>query len=135
MITSNIVYQGNLRVKNTHVKSGNTFLTDAPTDNNGKGEAFSPTDTVATALASCMMTIMGILAEREDINLVNTEANITKTMASNPRRISKIEVQFTFPKNYGDKTKKKLEDAALTCPVLHSLHPDIDKDIQFIYPS
>ena len=78
MITSNIVYQGNLRVKNTHLKSGNTFLTDAPTDNKGKGEAFSPTDTVATALASCMMTIMGILAEREEINLVNTEANITQ---------------------------------------------------------
>ena len=135
MVTSTVVYEGNLRVRNTHLKSENIFLTDAPTDNNGKGEAFSPTDVVATALASCMLTIMGILAEREHIDLVGTEANITKTMASNPRRISKIEVQFTFPKNYDDSTKKKLENAALTCPVHHSLHPDIDKDIQFIYPS
>jgi len=135
MVTSTVVYEGNLRVRNTHLKSENTFLTDAPTDNNGKGEAFSPTDVVATALASCMLTIMGILAEREYIDLVGTEANVTKTMASNPRRISKIEVQFTFPKNYDDSTKKKLENAALTCPVHHSLHPDIDKDIQFIYPS
>lgn len=135
MVTSTVVYEGNLRVRNTHLKSENIFLTDAPTDNNGKGEAFSPTDVVATALASCMLTIMGILAEREHIDLVGTEANITKTMASNPRRISKIEVQFTFPTNYDDSTKKKLENAALTCPVHHSLHPDIDKDIQFIYPS
>lgn len=135
MVTSTVVYEGNLRVRNTHLKSENIFLTDAPTDNNGKGEAFSPTDVVATALASCMLTIMGILAEREHIDLVGTEANITKTMASNPRRISKIEVQFTFPKKYDDSTKKKLENAALTCPVHHSLHPDIDKDIQFIYPS
>ena len=135
MVTSTVVYEGNLRVKNTHLKSEDTFLTDAPTDNNGKGEAFSPTDVVATALASCMLTIMGILAEREHIDLVGTEANVTKTMASNPRRISKIEVQFTFPTNYDDSTKKKLENAALTCPVHHSLHPDIDKDIQFIYPS
>ena len=135
MVTSTVVYEGNLRVRNTHLKSEDTFLTDAPTDNNGKGEAFSPTDVVATALASCMLTIMGILAEREHIDLVGTEANVTKTMASNPRRISKIEVQFTFPTNYDDSTKKKLENAALTCPVHHSLHPDIDKDIQFIYPS
>ena len=135
MFTSTVVYEGSLRVRNTHLKSEDTFLTDAPTDNNGKGEAFSPTDVVATALASCMLTIMGILAEREHIDLVGTEANVTKTMASNPRRISKIEVQFTFPTNYDDSTKKKLENAALTCPVHHSLHPDIDKDIQFIYPS
>jgi putative redox protein len=135
MVTSTVVYEGSLRVRNTHLKSEDTFLTDAPTDNNGKGEAFSPTDVVATALASCMLTIMGILAEREHIDLVGTGANVTKTMASNPRRISKIEVQFTFPKNYDDSTKKKLENAALTCPVHHSLHPDIDKDIQFIYPS
>ena len=135
MFTSTVVYEGSLRVRNTHLKSEDTFLTDAPTDNNGKGEAFSPTDVVATALASCMLTIMGILAEREHIDLVGTEANVTKTMASNPRRISKIEVQFTFPTNYDDSTKKKLENVALTCPVHHSLHPDIDKDIQFIYPS
>ena len=76
---------------------------------------------------------MGILADRENLNLVGTEANITKTMASNPRRISKIEIQFTFPKSYEEATKKKLEKAALTCPVYHSLHPEIEKDIQFIY--
>lgn len=133
-MTSKAVYLGNLRVENTHVKSGNKFNTDAPTDNNGKGEAFSPTDTVATALASCMLTIMGIKAEKDGVEVKGTSAEITKTMASNPRRISKIEVELTFPKSYDDKTRRILENSAKTCPVYHSLHPDIEKIINFHYP-
>ena len=89
-----ITYITNLRTECQHLKSSNTFITDAPTDNNGKGEAFSPTDTVATALASCMLTIIGIKAENSDFSIENTVAEVTKTMASEPRRISKIEINF-----------------------------------------
>ena len=132
-MTSRVVYQGNLRTECGHLKSGNTFITDAPTDNNGKGEAFSPTDTVATALASCMLTIIGIKAENSDFSIENTVAEVTKTMASEPRRISKIEINFTFPEVYSDKQKKIIEHAAKTCPVWYSLHPDIEKIITFNY--
>lgn len=132
-MTSRVVYQGNLRTECEHLKSGNTFITDAPTDNNGKGEAFSPTDTVATALASCMLTIIGIKAENSDFSIENTVAEVTKTMASEPRRISKIEINFTFPEVYSDKQKKIIEHAAKTCPVWYSLHPDIKKIITFNY--
>ena len=132
-MTSRVVYQGNLRTECEHLKSGNTFITDAPTDNNGKGEAFSPTDTVATALASCMLTIIGIKAENSDFSIENTVAEVTKTMTSEPRRISKIEINFTFPEVYSDKQKKIIEHAAKTCPVWYSLHPDIEKIITFNY--
>ena len=132
-MTSRVVYQGSLRTECEHLKSGNTFITDAPTDNNGKGEAFSPTDTVATALASCMLTIIGIKAENSDFSIENTVAEVTKTMASEPRRISKIEINFTFPEVYSDKQKKIIEHAAKTCPVWYSLHPDIKKIITFNY--
>lgn len=132
-MTSRVVYQGNLRTECEHVKSGNSFITDAPTDNNGKGEAFSPTDTVATALASCMLTIIGIKAENSDFSIENTVAEVTKTMASEPRRISKIEINFIFPEVYSDKQKKIIEHAAKTCPVWYSLHPDIEKIITFNY--
>lgn len=132
-MTSKSVYLGNLRVENTHLKSGNSFVTDAPTDNNGKGEAFSPTDTVATALASCMLTVMGIKAEAEGIPFKGTSAEVTKTMAARPRRISKIEVVLNFTENYDDKTRKILEKIAISCPVHQSLHPDIDKVITFNY--
>lgn len=134
-MTSKAVYLGKLRVENTHLKSGNSFNTDAPTDNNGKGEAFSPTDTVATALASCMLTVMGIKAESEGIALKGASAEVTKTMAANPRRISKIEVVLNFPENYDTKTKKLLEHTANSCPVHQSLHPDIEKVITFNYPN
>ncbi|WP_417871627.1 OsmC family protein [Winogradskyella sp.] len=130
-MTSKVTYLGNLRTESEHVKSGSTFITDAPTDNNGKGEAFSPTDTVATGLASCMLTVMGIKARDMDVDMSGTTAEVTKTMASNPRRISKIEVVLNFPFQADSKTKKILEHTANTCPVHYSLHPDIEKDITF----
>lgn len=132
-MTSKVEYLGNLRTKNTHLKSGNSYLTDAPTDNHGKGEAFSPTDTVATALGNCMLTVMGIKADSMSLNLKGTTAEITKTMAENPRRIAKIEVNIHFPENYSEKDKKILEHTAMHCPVHQSLHPDMEKEISFNY--
>ncbi|MGB5943077.1 MAG: OsmC family protein [Leeuwenhoekiella sp.] len=132
-MTSKVTYQGNLRTHCEHLKSGNTFITDAPTDNNGKGEAFSPTDTVATALASCMITIMGIKAEQHGLDIENTYAEVTKTMSAKPRRISGIKVEVYGLQNVDGKNREILENAALTCPVFHSLHPDIDKDISFYW--
>ncbi|WP_243472505.1 OsmC family protein [Winogradskyella sp. MH6] len=130
-MTSKVTYLGNLRAESVHVKSGNSYITDAPTDNNGKGEAFSPTDTVATGLASCMLTVMGIKAREMNVDMSGTTAEVTKTMASNPRRISKIEVVLNFPFEADNKTKKVLEHIANTCPVNQSLHPDIERDITF----
>ncbi len=131
MATAKVTYQGNLRTECEHLKSSSTFITDAPTDNNGKGEAFSPTDTVATGLASCMLTVMGIKAADLNVNLEGSEAIVTKTMAADPRRISKIEVSFNMSNNIDAKAQKILENTAKTCPVLYSLHPDIEKVIQF----
>jgi putative redox protein len=131
MSTAKVTYLGNLRTECEHLKSGATFITDAPTDNNGKGEAFSPTDTVATGLASCMITMMGIKAGTLDISLEGTTANVTKTMAANPRRISRIDVEIDMPPNLSEKFQKILENTARTCPVLYSLHPDIEKVIVF----
>lgn len=131
MSTSRVIYLGNLRTENEHLKSGNKFITDAPIDNNGKGEAFSPTDTVATALANCMITVMGIKARDLQVNMDGTTAEVTKFMAANPRRISKIEVILNFPSGIDEKSKKILENTGRTCPVLQSLHPDIEKQIEF----
>jgi len=130
MSTAKVTYIGNLRTECEHLKSGATFITDAPTDNNGKGEAFSPTDTVATGLASCMLTVMGIKARDLTVNLEGSTAIVTKTMDSNPRRISKIEVALSLP-SATDKERKILENTANTCPVHHSLHPDIEKVVVF----
>ncbi len=130
-MTSKVTYLGNLRAESVHIKSGNSYITDAPTDNNGKGEAFSPTDTVATGLASCMLTVMGIKAREMNVDMSGTTAEVTKTMASNPRRISKIEVVLNFPFEADNKTKKVLEHIANTCPVNQSLHSDIERDITF----
>lgn len=130
-MTSTVTYEGNLRTTCTHVQSGNTFITDAPTDNNGKGEAFSPTDTVATALASCMLTIMGIKAETLKLNLNGSKAEVLKKMEANPRRIAAIHITIALPKQIEEKHRKTLENAAKTCPVYHSLHPDMEKKIQF----
>ncbi|WP_299363263.1 OsmC family protein [Winogradskyella sp.] len=130
-MTSKVTYIGNLRTESVHIKSGNAFITDAPTDNNGKGGAFSPTDTVATGLASCMLTVMGIKARDMDVDMSGTTAEVTKTMASNPRRISKIKVVLNFPFKTDNKIKAILERTANTCPVHYSLHPDIEKDITF----
>ncbi|MFN6038106.1 MAG: OsmC family protein [Bacteroidota bacterium] len=134
-MTSSIIYEGDLRTTCTHLKSGQSIITDAPTDNHGKGEAFSPTDLLATSLGSCMLTVMGIVADRNDININGTKANITKAMTENPRRVAEIVVEIIFPngKTYSDKEKALLENAAKSCPVAKSLHTDIDQKISFHY--
>lgn len=127
-MTSSIIYQGDLRTEMTHTKSGQKVITDAPTDNHGKGEAFSPTDLVATALGSCAVTIMGIAADNHDIDILGTRLEVTKTMASDPRRIEKAEVVIYMPdNNYSDKEKKILTAAALGCPVMATLKPGVGK--------
>ncbi len=132
MSTSTVTYLGNLRCENTHLKSGSTFNTDAPIDNNGKGEAFSPTDTIATGLANCILTVMGIKASTMDgVSIDGAVANVTKTMSSSPRRISTIKIEISMPTSCDIKTQKILEHTAHTCPVHYSLHPDIEKDILF----
>ncbi|MEM0933830.1 MAG: OsmC family protein [Bacteroidota bacterium] len=130
-MTSKVTYNGGLRTTCLHLRSENEFITDAPVDNNGKGEAFSPTDTVATGLASCMMTMMGIKARDLQVDLVGSTAEVTKHMAANPRRITKIEVRLQLPEKTSEKHRKILEHTANTCPVHYSLHPDIEKEIEF----
>jgi uncharacterized OsmC-like protein len=130
-MTSKVTYLGDLRTECAHLQSGNTFITDAPLDNNGKGEAFSPTDTVATGLASCMLTVMGIKARDMGVDMSGTVASVLKIMASDPRRISRIEVTFDIPFSINEKTRTILERTANTCPVHYSLHPDIEKVIVF----
>jgi putative redox protein len=133
-MTSKIEYLGSLRTKMTHLESETEVFTDAPKDNQGLGSAFSPTDLVASALGSCMISIMGIYGKNNDIDIVGATATVHKIMASNPRRISKIEIVITMPnKKYDEKEKSALEHAANTCPVAKSLHHDIDQDIQFIW--
>lgn len=132
-MTSKVLYKGNLRTESEHLQSGSKMITDAPVDNHGKGEAFSPTDTVANALATCMLTVMGIKANDMGVDMDNTSAEVTKSMSSDPRRISKIEVKIQFPKSYSDKHKKILENTGRTCPVLLSLHPEVEKIITFSY--
>ena len=134
-MTSRVNYLGDLRTSAIHIASGKNIITDAPIDNQGKGEAFSPTDTVATALASCLLTIMGIKARDLNIDITKTSAEVTKVMASNPRRISEIEITVNFTKSYDQRIKKILEKAALTCPVSNSLHPDLKQNILFNWPS
>lgn len=125
-------YLGGLRTEDTHHKSGKIVLTDAPTDNNGRGEAFSPTDLVCAALSSCMMTLMGILAEREKIDLSGMTSEITKIMSSNPRRISEIQIVFTHANlKASAEQRAKLEHAALTCPVALSLSENIKQSVTF----
>ena len=127
-----IKYLGNLRTEATHLKSGNVILTDAPTDNEGKGEAFSPTDLAATSLGSCILTIMGIAARNHHIDMENTEVTIQKIMASNPRRIATIEVDIYMPnKAYSDREKTILEKAAHHCPVALSLSDRTEEVIHF----
>ncbi|CAM4299582.1 OsmC family protein [Gillisia hiemivivida] len=132
-MTSKVIYKGDLRTECEHIQSSNKFITDAPLDNNGKGEAFSPTDTVATALASCMLTIMGIKANENDLDIKGTFAEVTKHMEANPRRISKIDVLVTVKGELTDRDKTVLENSAKTCPVIQSIHPDIIKNIIFKY--
>lgn len=131
MATSNVTYLGDLRTSSIHLQSGTEIISDAPLDNNGRGEAFSPTDTVANSLASCMFTVMGIKAKEMNVDFSGATAEVTKIMAAEPRRISEIHVTFSMNVFADEKTKIILERTAITCPVYFSLHPDIKKVIVF----
>jgi len=132
MATIETTYLGNLRTEATHVQSGNKLITDAPLDNKGKGEAFSPSDLLATALGSCMLTIMGMAAREQNINMDGATCSITKIMASEPRRIGEVQIIFNFPaRDYSEKVKTILERAAHTCPVSKSLHPNLLENLVF----
>jgi putative redox protein len=132
MATATVTYLGELRTQATHLLSGNELLTDAPLDNQGRGEAFSPTDLLATSLGTCMVTIMGIAAREHGFPLEGTRLEITKVMASNPRRVAEVIVEFYFPPiSYSEKQKRILEKAATTCPSSLSLHPDLKQTIHF----
>jgi uncharacterized OsmC-like protein len=132
MATVHTIYTGDLRTTAKHLQSGNTIITDAPTDNQGKGEAFSPTDLLATSLGSCMLTIMGIAARTAGFSIDGTTIDITKIMASEPRRVAEVVCEFNFPDTeYTEKQKKILQKAADTCPVAKSLHPELKQTIKF----
>lgn len=135
MTTSTSKYSGELRTHSVHTQSGETYITDAPRDNEGKGEAFSPTDIVATSLANCMMTIMGIVSKRKGLIIEGTEAKIDKFMGTDPRRITEIKIDFYFPVNFSEDERKLLEKSALNCPVAKSLSSDLKQNIEFHYPS
>ena len=132
MVTMTGIYLGDLRTEATHLKSGNTITTDAPPDNNGKGEAFSPTDLTCASLNSCMMTLMGMLAQREGIDLKGLRSEIVKIMASNPRKIEEVRIRFYHPNLIAtDVQKEKLKRAALTCPVALSLNDSLKQSVIF----
>jgi putative redox protein len=134
-MTSQIIYKGNLRTEAIHLQSGSVIETDAPVDNHGKGERFSPTDLLATSLGACMMTVMGIKARDMDIDLTGTIIDITKIMAADPRRVSEIKAVINFPSelHLDEKSRTILERTALTCPVQYSLNADLKTDIQFTW--
>ena len=134
-MTSLVNYLGNLRTESVHVSSNDKIVTDAPTDNNGKGEAFSPTDLVASALSSCILTVVGIVSKQIKYDLTNTTSSVKKIMGNNPRRIIEIVVKIEFSKSADSKTKTIIEKAALNCPVAKSLHPDIKQNISFTWPN
>lgn len=135
MLTSQVKYLGSLRTEGLHIQSGKVIITDAPKDNHGQGEAFSPTDLAATSLASCMITVMGITAGRDGHTPIDgVVAEVKKVMYPDPRRIGEIHVKLIFPpNNYSDKEKKIYEHTALTCPVGKSLHPDLKQVIEFVW--
>ena len=132
-MTSKVVYQSALRTEATHLRSGSTIETDAPTDNHGKGERFSPTDLVATALAACMLTTIGINAKTHELNIDGAVCEIEKIMTANPRKIGEIKVWMSFPagQKYTEKQQQIIERIARTCPVIESLHPDCVKTLVF----
>ncbi|MDP4149291.1 MAG: OsmC family protein [Bacteroidota bacterium] len=132
-MTSTVIYEGELRTVATHLASGTIIHTDAPVDNQGKGERFSPTDLVATALGSCMATIMGVKARDLGVDLRGMKISIQKIMKADPRRIGGVNLSFSFPEDLkvDEKQKTILERAAHTCPVIYSLHPDIDVKVEF----
>ncbi len=132
--TSTIEYLGELRTEAIHVRSSNKIITDAPTDNHGKGEAFSPTDLLATSLVSCMITVMGIKAGKNEIAMGQVKGSVEKIMASGPRRVKELNVHLTFSDyDLNEAEKKFLEDTAINCPVAKSIHPDITVNLKFTY--
>ncbi len=134
MATIQTTYLGDLRTESIHLQSGTRLVTDAPTDNQGKGESFSPTDLLATAYGACVFTIMGIAAKTHGFSIEGTKVETTKVMGTEPRRIVELITNFTFPPNdYSIKQKKILELAAKECPVYNSLHPDLKKTVTFTY--
>ncbi|MBP2665186.1 MAG: putative stress-induced protein OsmC [Firmicutes bacterium] len=134
MATIQTTYLGDLRTESVHLQSGTRLVTDAPTDNQGKGESFSPTDLLATAYGACVFTIMGIAAKTHGFSIEGTKVETTKVMGTEPRRIVELITNFTFPPNdYSVKQKKILELAAKECPVYNSLHPDLKKTVTFTY--
>jgi len=133
MVTITANYEGTLRCTSTHGPSETSLSTDAPTDNQGLGGSFSPTDLVATALCSCAMTIMGITANRLGVDLVGMTGKAVKGMAADPRRIVSVPLEITVPGSLTDDQKHQLETAARACPVANSIHPDIDQTITFVY--
>lgn len=133
-MTSNVVYEGELRTTCTHLQSGSSFETDAPVDNNGKGERFSPTDLLATSLATCMVTVMGIKARTMGIDLNEIKIDVEKIMKADPRRVGGINISFHIPealKNIDAKSKTILKHTADTCPVQQSIHPDIEVNVDW----
>jgi uncharacterized OsmC-like protein len=130
-MTASIVYTGNLRCKAEHIQSGTTIETDAPTDNRGKGEKFSPTDLLCVSLAICMLTTMAIKAGELEVDITNSKAAVTKHMLSDPRRVGKIEVAVTLPANGSERDQKTLEKTGDNCPVMKSIHPDIELVINY----
>ena len=134
MPTVKVTYLGNLRTNSMHLQSGNQLITDAPTDNMGKGEAFSPTDLLATATGTCILTTMAIVAQRDGIELMNSEVEVTKIMTQTPpRRVARLEINLKMKANVvlSDEQKKKLENTAHKCPVSLSLHPDVEQVLSF----
>jgi uncharacterized OsmC-like protein len=130
-MTSKVTYLGGLRTSSIHIQSGTEILSDAPLDNNGKGEAFSPTDTLANALGSCMMTIMAIKSRDLGVELKDSTIEVTKIMQAEPRKVAKIQLVFNMSIAVSEKDKTILERVAMNCPVLLSLNPDIDKEVTF----
>jgi putative redox protein len=131
MEIANGTYLGDLRVEVTHLKSGKTIISDAPPDNQGKGESFSPTDLMSVSLGTCMLTIMGIAARTNKINIEGTKMKVSKVMGSNPRRVIEVHIEFEMPSgNFSEKEKDILKNAAVTCPVAKSLHSDIIQGVE-----
>lgn len=132
MKISTVEYIGGLRTRATHLRSGEQFITDAPPDNKGKGEAFSPTDLLATSLGACAITIIGIAANQHGFDIDGTSIDVTKIMESNPRRVGEVIVEFNFPdRDYSEKEKTIIKKAAFSCPVYQSLHPELKKTYVF----
>jgi uncharacterized OsmC-like protein len=134
-MTASIIYTGNLRCQAEHIQSKTQIETDAPTDNHGKGERFSPTDMLCVSLATCMLTTMGIKAADMKVDITNAKAEVTKHMASDPRRVAKIEVDVSLPANGDEKERLILEKTGNNCPVAKSVHPDIELVLNYKWAS